>query len=721
MISKITMDSVASYRKKTSLLTDKRINLIYGLNGTGKSTFSNYMYDTNCADYNNCSIEEVTINDELLVYNQKFISDNFYEAETLKGIFTLSKENKDAKTNIDNANEKINDLNRKVEQKVEEREGIIEKQAINKSDCIEKIWDIKKNYSDIKELDYCFEGLKKEKTKLFEFLLSINYDKVEDDETIEKIVQEVRTLKTGETQKNLIDKFNFNSFYIENDSLFNKVIVGNKNSTVSDVINQLGCSDWVKSGLKYIDNDSDSEQTCPFCQSKTISLEFLKAINEFFDEAYEKDINTLKKYQELYSNEIQSLSLINIELDDTISQTENNELKTLYNDFLSKLKSNLLLIQKKIELPGSAVDLIDTSESLEKLNDVIIKINDKLEKFNIKIQNKEKNLKELYEKFWKINRYNYDIIIKNFKSEEESTSKLLGILNDELKNYSSEIAEQNKIIIEEQRKTINIDEAINNINLSLKDIGVTDFFVEKVENNDLYRIVRSHSSENIFKTLSEGEKMIISFLYFIEMCKGIRTTTSQNKKRIIVIDDPITSMSHIYIFNVGRLIKNEFFDNSKYEQIFVLTHSLYFFYELAYLKKEDRDENQKLIRLTKNELGSEFEDIHYNEIQNDYQAYWPIIKDKNQHPALIANCMRNIIEYFFGFVEKNDLNNIFQRQSLKNNRFQSFNRYINRESHSIGQNIFDLKEFNYDDFKEAFRLVFYESGYENHYKKMIGE
>lgn len=245
--------------------------------------------------------------------------------------------------------------------------------------------------------------------------------------------------------------------------------------------------------------------------------------------------------------------------------------------------------------------------------------------------------------------------------------------------------------------------------------------MEKVENNDLYRIVRSHSSENIFKTLSEGEKMIISFLYFIEMCKGIRTTTSQNKKRIIVIDDPITSMSHIYIFNVGRLIKNEFFDNSKYEQIFVLTHSLYFFYELAYLKKEDRDENQKLIRLTKNELGSEFEDIHYNEIQNDYQAYWPIIKDKNQHPALIANCMRNIIEYFFGFVEKNDLNNIFQRQSLKNNRFQSFNRYINRESHSIGQNIFDLKEFNYDDFKEAFRLVFYESGYENHYKKMIGE
>ena len=111
--------------------------------------------------------------------------------------------------------------------------------------------------------------------------------------------------------------------------------------------------------------------------------------------------------------------------------------------------------------------------------------------------------------------------------------------------------------------------------------------------------------------------------------------------------------------------------------------------------------------------------MHYQEIQNDYQAYWSIIKDNEQPPALIANCMRNIIEYFFTFVEKYELSNVFQRPSLKDNRFQAFYRYINRESHSLGQNIFDFKEFNYDDFKEAFRLVFVEAGYEAHYKKMM--
>ena len=111
--------------------------------------------------------------------------------------------------------------------------------------------------------------------------------------------------------------------------------------------------------------------------------------------------------------------------------------------------------------------------------------------------------------------------------------------------------------------------------------------------------------------------------------------------------------------------------------------------------------------------------MSYEEIQNDYHSYWFVIKDDKQPAALIANCMRNIIEYFFNFVEKRDLNNVFQKQEMQDNRFQAFNRYVNRESHSLGQNIFDIKEFNYQDFKDAFAELFKVTGYENHYKKMI--
>ncbi len=44
---------------------------------------------------------------------------------------------------------------------------------------------------------------------------------------------------------------------------------------------------------------------------------------------------------------------------------------------------------------------------------------------------------------------------------------------------------------------------------------------------------------------------------------------------------------------------------------------------------------------------------------------------------------------------------------------------MNRESYSKGQNIFDIKEFDYDSFREAFELVFKMENYEEHYKKMM--
>ncbi len=121
MITKISMNQVASYKSSTTLETDKKVNLIYGLNGTGKSIFSNFLYERTSPSYVNCSLEGLT-NEEILVYNQPFIKDNFYESENLKGIFTLSKENKEAEEKIRNAEQETTKL---------------EKERKNHSDAIE--------------------------------------------------------------------------------------------------------------------------------------------------------------------------------------------------------------------------------------------------------------------------------------------------------------------------------------------------------------------------------------------------------------------------------------------------------------------------------------------------------------------------------------------------------------------------------------------------------
>ena len=129
MINKIIMSNVNSYKENTELYTDKHTILIYGLNGTGKSTLSNFLYDLNDPIYKECSIDSLSDSDEILVYNQHFVYENFYETDTLKGIFTLSKENKKIRQAIENANTDIDKIDQVIEQKRKELDSLGKKYA----------------------------------------------------------------------------------------------------------------------------------------------------------------------------------------------------------------------------------------------------------------------------------------------------------------------------------------------------------------------------------------------------------------------------------------------------------------------------------------------------------------------------------------------------------------------------------------------------------------
>lgn len=712
MINKIRMANVASYKGQTELITDKPINLIYGLNGTGKSTLSNYLYNIDNNLYKDCNIES-NGDFNLLVYNQQFINDNFYE-DSLKGIFTLSKENKEAKEKISELTNKIKSLKNAKEEGLANINKIKKEIDVLDANYQNNIWNIKKGYDNNNNLDYCFEKIRKDKKTFFDFFININDDGTNEKNitTVEKKIIELNT--NNELLQN-IPEFVHNVENIENDLLFKSAIVGSKDSYLSKIIEKLNSSDWVKKGISYIDLNKREAQKCPFCQKETIDTELIEELKELFDTTYEQSLSTIEFYYNRYEKfykEIPVIDLSNLPIDNDEVVDLSNEI----NSYKNIIMNNLSKIKEKKNMPSLIVKLELSKEIVKKINSKIKNINIKINDLNQKIINKKEVLQKLKDDFWTILKRNNSSTINSYLLEQEKLKDHLKKENELITNVDNEILLCQNHISEQQKQTINIDESIGNINNMLAEIGITDFYIIK-STDKMYKIVRNDNDTNVFKTLSEGEKMIISFLYFIELCKGTSNPSSSVVDKIIIIDDPINSMSHLYIFNVGRLIKNLFFDS--YMQVFVLTHSLYFFYELAYIKKEDRELKQKLFRIIKNNEGSKFENMHYSEIQNDYQAYWSVIKDRSSNPALIANCMRNIVEYFFGFIEKNTLNNVFQKPELKDNKFQAFNRYINRESHSIGENIFDIKEFDYEIFLEGFKLIFELSGYDKHYKSMM--
>lgn len=395
--------------------------------------------------------------------------------------------------------------------------------------------------------------------------------------------------------------------------------------------------------------------------------------------------------------------------------------------------SNLNVIREKYKNPSQILVLEDTSSLISEVNEIIKEANSIISQFNNKLATLANERQVIKSKFWEILRYEYNQAITDFKSQKHLYDSKHKELMQNKKSIEDYMAKLRNTIEEHQKKIVNIEEAIEHINSMLVDMGIVDFKIIKYkEEESLYRIVRDGSNNPVFKTLSEGERTIISVLYFIEACRGLMYKDKANKKKIVVIDDPVSSLSNMYIFNIGRLIRNVFYPEvkkdkdtkelyivPKYEQIFILTHSLYFFYEMTEMTKEKRHLFQSLHRISKNDNGSRIDTMHYEHIQSDYHAYWMTIQDPQTHPALIANCMRNIIEYFFNFVEKRDLNNVFNQDKFKDPKYQAFQRYINRESHSLGQNIYDFKEFDYAIFMDALKHVFIETGYSEHYDKMM--
>ena len=237
------------------------------------------------------------------------------------------------------------------------------------------------------------------------------------------------------------------------------------------------------------------------------------------------------------------------------------ELKKGFNIAYEKLKNtfehNIQLLRDKYKSPSIQITLEDSMELLNATNKIIDDANKLIGEFNTKITQKEKVLQALKEDFWNIQRFEYDQTIDSYKEDKIKSETELQRIRKEVSDIDKLISVQKEIILTEQKNVVNIDDAVNSINAELINLGIDNFKIVKYSDS-LYHIAREDDSHQVFKSLSEGEKMIISFLYFVELCRGKQSANNITKKRIIVIDDPISSLSHIYVFNIGTLIQKEF-------------------------------------------------------------------------------------------------------------------------------------------------------------------
>jgi len=735
MIDSITIKNVATYDNEGIHINNlKKVNFIYGANGTGKTTISNYLKNQNDDKYNDCEIiwKKNNLSVSTLVYNKKFRDENFGLGK-IKGVFTLGKATKDEKELVESKLAELKNLKQLEETRRGSLKGHNDAKNIIETSFIELCWKkLKVEYENV--FYEAFKGALHK--KIFKDKLLNEFDNNTNNLfSYDNLLERAKTI-FGEVPKNIeplsLIEFDY-ILQIEENSIWGKKVVGKRDIDIAGFIQQLNISDWVHQGKNYIQKDSN---VCPFCQQETITDDFKKQLENFFDKSYINDINLLKElfssYTALTSNILNELNNIE-EREKNLGNTKLDIDK--YSSYLKTLNSQIIAnnekLKTKLKEPSREITLQSVREQLELISNLINEANEKIRIHNQIVVdfNNQRNI--LINDIWKflseelrneITEFKQNINDKNRAIESiegflEENNRRQSILEDEIKELNKNI--------------VGIESTIDDINTLLRNMGFLSFKIVSAEEKGYYQIIRENG-EIAEDTLSEGEITFITFLYYYQKVKGGDSPDVVNEDKILVIDDPISSLDSNVLFIVSTLIKdlikemkdNEYKGNIK--QIILLTHNVYFHKEVSYMDRGAESDKLNYWILRKNGNISSIEPYDKkNPIKSSYQLLWKELQSKSVTSTItIQNIMRRILENYFKVLGSyKDEEKIIKEfpNSEEQQICRSLYYWINDGSHCFSDALeIDTQDTTTEIYQEVFRKIFEYSGHIAHYDMMMG-
>ena len=731
------------------------VNFFYGNNGAGKSSIAHAIEEEDGITW---ADGKTAADYDVLVYNQDYINRNFINYGDLRGVFIFGEEDIEAK-------KRIEQLTEERKRKSDERAAALDEHGKKKAGldtalvefqdkCFSSTAEIRKRF------DKAMDGKKQKKgfadailaeTKPTEHSLP-DLERLYDvafDETARAYTEFKKAAAT--TYGSLPGK-----------DLLDKVIISSSETPFAKFIKALGAtaSDWVRDGHTHYAGAAGGK--CPYCQRK-LPATFETDIAACFDAQYQQDIRDLGQFQTTYTRE--TAEIVRVLTANMADAMPSIDLKA-YQEKLALLESNFEInrqrIAEKVKEPSKTISLEDTDTLLLEIGAMIDEIN-KLIKANNDVVAEKRSSKN--------------------KCKLEIMQHLAFLLADEVKNYQAKIDRLNKELTEitargqQLRKDLNAlsteiselnkhnantEAAIDSINKILRDSGFQGFSLhakDGVEN--VYEVIREDGS--IAENLSEGERNFIAFLYFYHQVRG-SMTSEELKEKIVVIDDPVSSMDSTALFLVSAIVRemiNVCRNNTEYlnpkvpgdyiKQLFILTHNVYFHREVTYqqvgyynctsfymIRKNDNISTIK--HCTRQSKETPSEDENYNPVQNSYAALWDELRDlQSTIPAL--NVMRRILEYYFlqlcGY-EGSDLRELVLENEENRKKFikqvegqkpdmtdyqlaSSLLAYINNPNGiSDGLNYVEDCD-DVDSYKRVFKMIFEVLQQSQHYQMMTGK
>ena len=406
---------------------------------------------------------------------------------------------------------------------------------------------------------------------------------------------------------------------------------------------------------------------------------------------------------------------------------------------VEKLKSEKQLLDARIALnnqrlagkkkeASQVVELESLSNVFAAIKTLIDAANTQVAAHNGMVANLASERTTLTAQIWKFVLDELKTDLAAFKTAKDGLDKAITAMTTQIANATTDKAKKVAEIRGLEKQTTSIQPTIDGINTLLSSFGFQGFKLAKAATGSSYKLVRSDGSD-AKATLSEGERTFVTFLYFYHLLKGSDSDSGMTTDRIVVFDDPVSSLDSDILFIVGSLIK-ELFDEVRagtghIKQIFVLTHNVYFHKEVTYNpKRKDVAMNEETFWIVRKPgLLSKLDKHPTNPIKTSYELLWAEVRKSDRSNLAIQNTLRRILENYFkilGGIEFDQLCAMFDgKEKLI---CKSLCSWVHDGSHYAHDDLYvSIDDSMVDSYLKVFRAIFDKSGHSAHYKMMMGD
>lgn len=741
----------ASYKDSHAYIEPTYVNFFFGNNGAGKSTIAKAIKSSAGLTY----APGRTASDYLpLVYNQDFIDENFRSYRNMKGVFTLNAKNAEIQKQIDEVTEKRTQVKKLLSEASDKRGKIANAKDKLHKDFLKECWERGRTLRD----DFPGTMDKKGKSDPFAREILKHAPADIDMEDLRRLYESAysETAKRYQRFTTIADPMVMDT--VDGREILSKPIVNSADTELAGFLRDIGATEWMRQGHDAYSHNANGR--CPYCGGD-LPADFEQTFIASFDNRYQENLRLLDEFLARYKKSANELF---VPLQTTpVELYPQIDLKP-YADKLAVLKAaiqaNIETIKSKTENPASAVALTDIQPILEDLAEIINGFNSLIDANNAIVAAGPTKRTECTDAVFSLLAFMLKDVIATYRKSDGDMQAELDALDAEIKAHNATLDEIKTQLKTLRGKTVETDTAKDSINLMLRDSGMRGFSLEpKAGVDNVYEVRRPDGT--IADNLSEGEKNFIAFLYFYHLVHGSDSADGETREKIVVIDDPVSSMDSGSLFIVSTLVRqmieicrnnadnrNRTAEGNFIKQIFILTHNAYFHREVSYsyITKYDYASFYLIRKIGTKSTIKLFDDVDPNEptqrvninpVKNSYAALWDEYREV-QSAVPLMNVIRRILEYYFlqlcGY-EGSVLRQVILVQAKENGYYKDADgnddeekfqlasamlAYINASSLGMSDGMDYVEDcLNADECRRIFEMIFELMNQKQHYDMML--